>query len=337
MRFSRREFLGAIAIAAGAQQRPEFSTTLDVVNVFATARDGGGRIVSNLELSDFHLQEDGRPQPIRYFSRESDLPLTVGLLIDTSASTNLVQAAERDGARRFLQKVMRLDEDRAFVVEFASRVYVLRELTRNVDELSRAVELAGRPEAPGRELKAPARRGQPNGGTLLNEGVWCVANDVMQKQKLRKAIVVLSDGVDNGSAVSQATAVEAAQRADMMVYTILFESQDAWRPPTGNPATLPRPRPARIPTPLPRPARKIVTRGARALLSLSAPTGGLSFEVSEKLGLDAIFARIEEDLRHQYSLGYTPENPRGNGGYRRIRLTTRRHGVTLRTRDGYYA
>jgi VWFA-related protein len=330
MRISRREFLGAVAIAAGAQQRPEFSTTLDVVNVFATARDGAGRIVRDLDLPDFRLEEDRRTQTIRYFSRENNLPLTVGLLIDVSGSTRPVLEAERDAGRRFLRRIMRLDRDRAFVAQFAGRVDLLQELTRDVEELDRATQQAGRFDLKVRRLEGPPRKDRATAGTLLYDSVWCAANEVLRSQLGRKAVVVLSDGVDVGSVASPAESIEAAQRSDLMVYTILFEASAAsdLQPRVGQ-----FPFPVRLPTPRPVPPK--LRRGSHALAAMAQPTGGLSFEVSEQLGLDAIFARIEEDLRNQYTFGYTPESRKA--GYRRIRLTTRRHGVTLRTRDGYYA
>jgi VWFA-related protein len=330
MRISRREFLGAVAIAAGAQQRPEFSTTLDVVNVFATARDREGRIVSNLAREDFRLEEDRRAQTIQYFSRENDLPLTVGLLIDVSGSTRPVLGAERDAGRRFLRRIMRLDRDRAFVAQFAGRIDLLQDLTRDADALDRAVEQAGHFDRRARRLEGPPSTGRATAGTLLYDAVWAAANEVLRKQMGRKAVVVLSDGVDVGSESSLAASVEAAQRSDLMVYTILFEG---WTASALQPTVGRFPFPAPLPTP--RPLPRALRRGPRALAAMAQPTGGLSFEVSEKLGLDAIFARIEEDLRNQYTFGYTPEKRKP--GYRRIRLTTRRHGVTLRTRDGYYA
>jgi VWFA-related protein len=325
MRFSRRQFLAAAAL-------PQFSTTLRVVNVFATATDQHGRAVPDLARADFRLEEEGRPQDIRYFSAEREAPLTVGLLIDTSGSTRFVQPAERDVAQRFFQQAMRLKGDRGLVVQFDARVRVLAELTDMVSSLDRAASMAGETDRSAREIHPKGRRGR--GTTLLFDAVVSVAQDVLAPEPGLKAVVLLSDGMDLGSATTLAEAVEWAQRADLMVYSILFG-----KPLHGPPPRFPLP-PGPFPIPLPAPhpvPSRFPQHGSHVLRALAEPTGGRYFEITPKLGLDAILARIEEDLRHQYSLGYTPQNAAAGAGFRRIRLTTRRRTVRVRTRTGYYA
>jgi VWFA-related protein len=353
MRLTRRRLLAACALSAldgelcaGSDQTPVFSAGVKVVNLYATVRDRQGMIVNDLIRTDFNLEEDGRRQAIRYFSRESDLPLAVGLLIDTSGSTLGVQQAERDAGSRFLHRVMRLDQDRAFIVQFDSRIYLLQDVTDELDDLDRAAYSAGRPVRDGtaRQLQPPGTTLQHHGTTLLYDAALCVANDIVRPQSGRKAVVILSDGMDAGSLTTLAGAIEAAQRADMLVYAILFQSRigsaiTQTYPTSRNPMGLPRigTGPLHLPLPTPRASNRHVTRrGALALQEISNATGGRYFEVSERLGLDGIFALIEDDLRHQYSLGYTPDHPAVGSAYRRIRLSTRRRGVTVRARAGYY-
>jgi VWFA-related protein len=280
---------------------------------------------------------------IRYFSSESDLPLTIGLLIDTSGSTLGVQQDERDAGSRFLHQVMRLGPDRAFLLQFDSRIFLLQDLTHDLDALDRAAASAGRPVRDGwRQLHPPGTTLQPRGGTLLYDAVFCTANDIVRPESGRKAVVMLSDGIDLGSRTTLAAAIEAAQRADMLIYTILFQARlsgaiPRTHPTSRHPIGLPRiGGPLPLPLPAPHPSHKsVIHPGAIVLRDLSNATGGRYFEVSEKLGLADIFARIEEDLRHQYSLGYTPD-PAPGSGYRRIHLRTHRHGLTVHARAGYY-
>jgi VWFA-related protein len=183
MQISRRDLMLGAAIRAFAQE-PTFSTEVKVVTLLATVHDGNGAIVTNLSKEDFLVEEAGVPQTIRYFSRESDLPLTVGLLVDTSRSQIGVLEPERRASQTFLDQVLRGDKDRAFVAHFDRRVEVLQDLTSSRAKLASALD----------ELKIPSR-----GSTLLYRAVRECSENQMRKQPGRKAFVVLSDGVDVGS------------------------------------------------------------------------------------------------------------------------------------------
>jgi VWFA-related protein len=349
---SRRHLLLAIfpAVPAArrllAQQMPTFSTDVKVVNVLATVRDKQGHIVSNLAKNDFILEEDGRPQTIRYFSRETDLPLTLGLLADTSLSQQRVLGEERTASYRFFEQVLREDKDQAFVIHFDREVELLQDVTSSRKKLEAALQLletpqpsrplGGRPNYPGgpRGPGGGGRRG--GGGTTLYDAVLLASDELMKKQTGRKALIVLSNGVDTGSKVSIARAIESAQRTDSVVYSIFFAGEDAYRGGRGGFGGYGRPgmgrrgggRPSRFPQTLP--------DGKKTLTRISKETGGGFFEVSRKQPIDQIYSRIQEELRNQYSLGYSSDQLGSGGGYRRISLTVRQKGLVVQAREGYY-
>ena len=340
MMISRRSVLRALAMTPavrlleGAPQdsSPKFSAGVKVVNVFATVRDKQGQIVSDLNKEDFVLEEDGHPQIIRYFARETDLPLTLGLLIDTSGSTRRVLPDERRGSYRFLEQVLREDKDLAFIIHFDFEVELLQDLTSSRQKLEKALgELETGDARPqwGRRGSPGGRRGGRGGGTTMYDAVLLASDELMRKQTGRKALILLTDGVDMGSKVTLSQAVEAAQRADTLVYSILFEDPEmtyggmrggglgrgGWG----------------------RPIPRMDSRdGKKVLQDIASDTGGRFFEVGRRKPIQTVFAEIEEDLRNQYNLGYTPEGGDSSAGYRRIHLTTRRRGLTVQAREGYY-
>jgi VWFA-related protein len=217
------------------------------VNVLATVRNSKGEIVRDLTKDDFSIEEDGLAQTIRYFSRETDLPLTLGLLVDVSASQRRVLGEERHASTAFLDQVLREDRDQAFLIQFEREVELLKDLTSSRKALESAVNSLDAPELqragggsgggrssgggyPGRGgggggYPGGRRGGAGRGGTSLYDAVFLASNDVLQKQSGRKAVIVLSDGVDNASKTSLTEAVESAQRADILVYSILFADE----------------------------------------------------------------------------------------------------------------
>src|SRR5208337_2933782 len=216
-----------------SQQPPTISVNVKVVNVLATVRNKQGEIVRNLTKDDFRLEEDDRPQTIGYFARETDLPLTLGLLVDTSMSQRRVLDQERSASSTFLDQVLRVNKDMAFVIHFDREVELLQDLTSSRQKLQSALGLLQTPQpnqeggsnSPG-SYPGSGRRG--GGGTLLYDAVYLASNELMKKQQGRKALIVLSDGVDHGSKETLASAVEAAQRADTLVYSILFADEQGY-------------------------------------------------------------------------------------------------------------
>ena len=207
--FTRREVLQCAAALCGVrfargQDAPVFSADVKVVNVLATVRNKTGSLAGNLNQDDFSLSEDGRPQTIRYFARESDLPLTLGLLVDTSGSQRRVLDAERGASLRFLDQVVREKKDQVFIMQFDSAVQMRQALTSSVGKLDDALAYVDTETQ--RQLRM-----QHGGGTLLYDAVAQASDEVMKKLSGRKALIVLSDGVDLGSYGTLKDAVEAAR------------------------------------------------------------------------------------------------------------------------------
>src|SRR3954468_2713389 len=224
-----------ITAAVIAQENPTFSVNVKVVNVLATVRDKHGNIVNTLGKDDFTLEEDGRGQNIRYFTRETDMPLTLGLLVDTSLSQANVIDEERTASAGFTNDVLRADKDAAFLIQFAREVELLQDMTKSPVQMQSSLDKLNAPREDdntvviggggGRHGGGPGH-GTRGGGTLLYDAVYLASNEMMEKQKGRKAVVVLTDGVDHGSKMSLERAIESAQRADTMVYSIYFAGSE---------------------------------------------------------------------------------------------------------------
>jgi VWFA-related protein len=366
MRYSRRDvFRVAAALAPASRllawQEPEakFSTDVNVVNVFAAVHDKQGKVVKNLLKDDFTLDEDGRPQTIKYFSQQSDLPLTLGLLVDTSGSQRRVLDEERRASYAFFDQVLRPDRDKAFLIHFDTQVELLQDLTSSRDDLRRALDDLG---SSGPQLNrrnqggggggypggggggypggAGGRGQQRGGGTLLYDAVLLASNEIMRKEPGRKAVILLSDGVDNGSRTSLESGIESAQRADTLFYSIRFYDPNAYgnqNPFGGGPFGGGPYGGRRRGGGYPGGGYPSANRpdGKKVLERISEETGGAYNEVSDKEPLNKIYARIEDELRSQYSLGYTSDRP--GSGYRAIKVGTKLKNLTVQARQGYYA
>lgn len=219
-----------------SQEKPGISVEVKVVNVLATVRDKHGELVSNLGKDDFVLEEDGRPQTIAYFSHETDLPLALGLLVDTSGSQRRVLAEERSASRSFLENMVREGEDKAFVIHFDREVELLQDLTTSHQKLESALDLVEIAQ-PDNNYPAGGQTGsQPGGypprargGTALYDAIFLASDEVLKKQQGRKAIIVLSDGVDHGSKETLESATATAQRSDTIVYSIYFADEQPFQ------------------------------------------------------------------------------------------------------------
>jgi VWFA-related protein len=336
------------------------SVQVNVVNVLTTVRDKKNNIVNDLTKDDFALTEDGRTQEIHYFTKESDLPLTLGLLVDTSLSQRRVLDQERAASETFLDHMVREDKDKAFIIHFDREVELLQDLTASHKKLEDSLALL-QTEAPQFDQTAGNTPPDPDpdqgrggrgggranhgGGTLLYDAIYLASNELMQKLSGRKALIILSDGVDRGSKETLTYAIETAQRADTIVYSILFKDDQAndnggnhtgfGFPGMGGPGGgMGRHGGRGYPSP-----EESHPDGKKILDQISKATGGRLFEASKKLPVDEIYAQIEEELRSQYNLGYTPARVEGTtgAGYHKIQLTTRKKDLVVQTRDGYYA
>ena len=338
---------------AAAQSGPPIKVQANLVTVYAMVRDKHGKIVANLTKDQFTLTEDGRPQTVTYFVADTDVPLTLGLLVDTSMSQRRVLGQEREASQKFLDDMLRVDRDKAFVIHFDRDVELLQDLTNSKDKLEKALQELDTPElsqtngegfpADAVADYAPQQQGHHGGGgTTLYDAVYLASNDLMKKQKGRKAVIILSDGVDRGSKVSMEEAVDAAQHADTQIYSILFADEEAYdnhggfshggwghgggmggpggQWPGGG-----------------RSSQEPHTDGKKVLERLSSATGGEMFKVSKKEAVDDIYAKIAEELRNQYSLGYVPDRAEPGAGFHKIVLTTTDKDLHVQAREGYYS
>ncbi len=337
---TRRRLLVRLAYGAAPAvllaQDVRFSTGVRVVSVLATVSDPAGRVVTDLTRDDFTIEDEGSPVPIQYFSRQTDPPLLLGLLVDSSGSVRGQLGDEIKAARKFLRQILRADLDQAIVIRFESSVELMADRTSSLQVLGDSLDrIDGRGH--GRQLgfqtnfqdpgQLPARprfsfpgpaapvtipgpaprvipREDAQASTRLYDAIYLGAGEMRGSEAGRKALILTSDGLDGGSKVSLDAAIEEAQRADALIYSIRFADNDRAR---------------EIPAP--------------ALERAARETGGVYFEAGSQ-SLDGIFAGIQAELHNQYSLGFAPAP--GPAGYRRIHVTVNRPGFTARAREGYY-
>jgi VWFA-related protein len=258
-------------------------------------------------------------------------------LVDTSPSQRRLIDQERSASFAFLRQMLREDRDRAFVIHFEGEVELLQDLTSSRQKLEKALNELEAPQwgRRGGGWPGQGRRGGAHGtgGTALYDAVFLASDEVTRKEQGRKALIILSDGVDNASRVSLERAMESAQRADTMVYCILFADEEAYGGGWGRMGGGMGRRGGGYPR-SPRP-QESTADGKKVLERISRETGAHFFEVSKKLPIHDIYARIQEELRNQYSLGYTPD--RIEAGYHKIHLATKQRDLIVQARDGYYA
>lgn len=354
MLVSRRDLLisAAALLPLRGQDPPEktdakYSAGVNVVNVFATVHNNKNEIVKDLKQEDFTIEEDGRPQVIKYFARETDLPLTLGLMIDTSGSQRRLLDQEKDATSKFISQVMREDKDKAFLIKFDAEAEEMQELTSSKKKLQSALN-----DVQGASPRQLQRRNDPNStsgggggyggrngaGTILYDAILLGSNEELKKLQGRKAMILLTDGDDHGSRTSLSECIESAQRADTIVYSIYFvdQEQSNFRPSFGGPGMgghgggMGGGR---------RGQQQQMSRGdgKKILQRISKETGGTFFEVNKKMTLDKIYEQIEDELRSQYNLGYTPDKSDAGSGFRKIKVTAKGKGLVVQTREGYYA
>jgi VWFA-related protein len=323
-------------------QEPKIAVEVKTVSVLATVRDKHGKIVPDLTKESFKLEEDGQQQNIDYFAKENDLPLRLGLLVDTSLSQRRLLEQERTASYSFLDNLLRPEKDVASVINFDFDVTLLQDFTSSLPKLQAAFQQLENPRLDSQQRgQGPTMgRGGPGsggsrghgyggGGTHLYDAVYLASDEVMNRQPGRKALVILSDGVDHGSKETLGEAIEAAQRADTVVYSILFADNEAYAhfhggmgPYGGHGGHGGNPQREHV-------------DGKKILEQISKLTGGRLFEVSKKETVDKIYATIEEELRNQYSLGYTP-GKNSKPGYHKILLSTYNRDFRVQARDGYF-
>ncbi|HTW67024.1 MAG TPA: VWA domain-containing protein [Bryobacteraceae bacterium] len=277
---------------------PPIRVDVDLVNVLCTVSDKHGALVTDLTKDDFEIREDGKKQEIRYFSRETDLPLTVAMLVDVSGSVHEVLADEREAAGRFFDTVLR-PTDHALLLGFSSTLVLWQNFTSSTQRLKSALErLHAMP------FHGLPPLGQPMPGTLLYDAVYATARGKLAGVPGRKAMLIVSDGLDNGSQKHLDDAIEAVQATNTIVYGICYEGKFS---------------------------------GCSFLKELAEPTGGRMFEAGKKRTLDEIFGVIESELRSQYSISFVPLNGARDGKFRKLHVRVLTPGLRVSARRGYYA
>ncbi len=285
-----------------AQPLTTFKVVTRLVAISAVVKGKDGEPREGLTKDDFVLKQDGVEQPIRYFSQGSALPLTLALMVDTSGSQSTFIGNEALASDVFFSTMLEREEDRAMLVEFNDRVQELKSMTNSTDKLHLA-------------LTRLAPRASAVSGTLLNDAVYSVAKDFLSREPGRKAMVILSDGGDNGSRRSLSEAVEQAQRADVQIYCIrysLWDMRNGDKPFGQDP-------------------------GINILQKLSESTGGRVFTVSRSMSLREIFAQIGQDLRLQYEIGYTPPLTTQPNTYHKLELKAKDRKLSVQARKGFFA
>ena len=271
--------------------------TVNEVNVVFTVTDKHGHYVKNLTKEDFKVIDDSRPAAeIRSFHRENDLPLLVGLLVDASNSVRDRFKFEQESAIEFLNQTIRPRYDKAFVVGFDVTPEVTQNFTDNTEDLSHGV----------RELR-------PGGGTAMYDAVYFACRDKLLKESqnqtgpVRRAIILLSDGDDNQSHVSREEAIEMAERAEVIIYTISTNVTGSRQ------------------------------RGDKVLERIADATGGRAFFPFQITDVANAFAEIQDELRSQYALSYKPVDFQADGRFHTIAVLAQNKGLKVRSRHGYYA
>ncbi len=305
-----------------ADQEPTIRVNVELVNVYFNVKvKKGGQLIPSLTKDDFRVFEDGKEQTIQRFSRETDLPLTLGLLIDISASQERLIDIERQAAASFFSSVIR-PKDEAFLISFGKDTELLQDFTNSPRQLTSAMtDLRGDGQIPGvgGPLSIPNSGPVPTSGTpkgtLLFDAVYLASTEKLKSEVGRKALILITDGEDQGSTNTWRTAIEAAQKSDAIIYSIYYVDRGFYA------------------------AGGMIFGGGGEgdLRHMSSETGGHVFTVDRKHPLNEIFRQIQEELRNQYSIGYQSTNPVRDGKFRRLEIKTQNSEYQVQARNGYYA
>jgi len=309
------------AAPAPPSQGPDIKVDVDLVNILFNVKTKKGELIPNLEKNNFSLREDGKDQTISRFSRETDLPITLGLLIDISASQERLIEIEREAASQFFSAVIR-PKDQAFLISFGKDTELLQDFTNSSRQLIaglRDLKGDGQPPRIGRS-PVPVNTGPipdygtPK-GTLLYDAIYLASTEKLKNEVGRKALILITDGEDQGSTYTIKNAIEMAQKSDAIVFSIFYVDRAFY---SGGGFAL-------------------GGGNEGALKKISDETGGHVFTVSNKHPLNEVFKEIQEELRNQYSIGYTPTNATRDGSFRRLEIKTDNADYKVQARAGYYA
>lgn len=297
-----------------AEDVPSISVEVNVVNILCSVRDRRGALVPNLSKEDFVVLEDGKPQEIRYFTRETDLPLTIGLLIDVSASQQNLIDIEKRAAYQFFSQVLR-KKDEAFLISFGSEAELLQDYTGSPRLLQSGLEGLRVNSDTGGLHPGPVPTVYQPRGTVLFDAVYLAAHDKLTSEVGRKVLVLITDGEDQGSRLSKREAIEAAQKANAVIYSIYYVDRGFYASH----------------------GRYFGGVSDGDLKKMSEETGGRVFHVDRKNTLESVFDQLQAEMRSQYSIGYASTNGKQDGSYRHLEVRARNKDLKVQARKGYYA
>jgi VWFA-related protein len=293
---------------------PTIKVDVDIVNILFNVRDKRGGLIGNLNKDDFTIAEEGKQQQIKYFNRETDLPLTIGLLIDVSASQQNLIEIERNAAYQFFGSVLR-KQDLAFLISFGADAELLQDYTsspallrKGLDGLHVNSDVGGLHPGPVPTISQPR-------GTILYDAVYLAASDQLKGQVGRKVLVLITDGEDQGSRYKIRDAIEAAQRADAILYGFYYVDRAFYAQYGGG----------------------FGGTSDSALRQMCEETGGHVFHIDRKTTLQDAFSQLQDEMRSQYAIGYSPSNSAKDGGFRRIDIHTANKDWKVQARKGYYS
>ncbi|HKI27241.1 MAG TPA: VWA domain-containing protein [Candidatus Sulfotelmatobacter sp.] len=301
-----------------SQQPTEtLKVNVNVVQLFFNVKDKHGALIPNLTKEDFEVNEDAKPQTVKYFTAESNLPLTLGILIDSSGSQLRVLDMEKEVGGAFLKQIL-TDKDLAYVMDFNVDATLVQDYTRDTQRLQKALNSvkinAGytMPTLPGAG-GGPVPTAQ-QAGTVLFDAVYLSSHDMLAKEVGRKAMILLTDGEDEGSRLKIQDAIEAAQKSDAIIYVLLCADRGGYF------------------------SSGMSYYGESDMKKLTEATGGRVINVGNKFDkLREAFDEIAKELRSQYNIGYTPTNTQLDGSYRKLEIKCKQPGYKIQTRAGYYA
>ena len=293
---------------------PSITVDVDVVSILASVRDKRGALVPNLQKDDFTILEEGKAQSIKYFTKETDLPLTIGLLVDVSGSQRNLIDIERNAASQFFSQVLR-KKDEAFLISFGEETELLQDYTGSARLLTQGLNQLRVSSGVGGISPGPVPTiGDPR-GTVLYDAIYLAASEKLKTEVGRKVIVVITDGVDQGSRLTRNQAIESAQKADAVIYSIDYYDPGAYG--------------------------RFMTFGGSGgegeLRKMSDETGGHVYRVDRSHPLDQVFRELQDEMRSQYSIGYTPTNGLKDGSYRHLDVKLANKDLKAQARKGYYA
>jgi VWFA-related protein len=297
-----------------------FKLNVNLVDVFFTVKDKAGNLVPHLTKDDCTITEDKEPQKLKSFVAETQQPLTLGILLDTSGSQQRVLPLEQQVGAQFLSRVLR-QKDEAFLLSFDVNVDLLQDYTNSPRLLTHAMDKAeintaggnGAAGIPGAGGGTIPTIGQPK-GTLLYDAVYLASNEKMNQEMGRKAMILLTDGEDEGSRTKIGEAIAAAQKSNVILYTILIADRGFYG------------------------GFGMGYYGYSAMKRMTEETGGRLIDVGNNgKKLEAAFQQIEDELRTQYVATYTPSNTKLDGSFRRLGVECRGDGMKVQVRKGYFA